>query len=148
MILTGPKSNRALTKPRPPRVIGEVEIPEQVVQVDDELFVKIIDIDLERRRISLSLKQANEGHEIEIEAFDPTQYGMAARYDAEGNFIYPEGFDSDSQEWKPGYETQREEWEKQYAQAQERFMAHKKQKAEAKAADAAATPAEETPAAE
>ncbi len=119
-----------------------VEIPEQVVQVDDELFVKIIDIDLERRRISLSLKQANEGHEIEIEAFDPTQYGMAARYDAEGNFIYPEGFDSDSQEWKPGYETQREEWEKQYAQAQERFMAHKKQKSEAKVADAAATPAE------
>jgi ribosomal protein S1 len=32
------------------------------------LFVKIIDIDLERRRISLSLKQANEGHEVEIEA--------------------------------------------------------------------------------
>ena len=37
-----------------------VEIPEQVVQVDDEIFVKVIDIDLERRRISLSLKQANE----------------------------------------------------------------------------------------
>jgi small subunit ribosomal protein S1 len=125
-----------------------VEIPEQVVQVDDELFVKIIDIDLERRRISLSLKQANEGTEIEIEAFDPTQYGMAARYDAEGNFIYPEGFDADSQEWKPGFETQREEWEKQYAQAQERFMAHKKQKAEAKAADAAATPEEEAVSAE
>ena len=117
-----------------------VEIPEQVVAVDDELFVKIIDIDLERRRISLSLKQANEGHEIEIEAFDPTQYGMAARYDAEGNFIYPEGFDSETQEWKPGHEVQREEWERQYTQAQERFMAHKKQKAEAKAADAAATP--------
>jgi small subunit ribosomal protein S1 len=74
---------------------------------------------------------------------------MAARYDAEGNFIYPEGFDAEAQEWKPGFETQREEWEKQYAQAQERFLAHKKQKAEAKAADAAATPAEEeTPAAE
>jgi hypothetical protein len=28
MTLTGPKSNRALTKPRPPRVIGEVEIPD------------------------------------------------------------------------------------------------------------------------
>jgi small subunit ribosomal protein S1 len=38
-----------------------VEIPEQVVQVGDEIFVKIIDIDLDRRRISLSLKQANEG---------------------------------------------------------------------------------------
>jgi small subunit ribosomal protein S1 len=118
-----------------------VEIPEQVVQVDDELFVKIIDIDLERRRISLSLKQANEGHEVEIEAFDPTQYGMAARYDAEGNFIYPEGFDADTQEWKPGFDTQRIEWEAQYALAQERFLAHKKQKAEAKAADAAAEPA-------
>src|SRR5213594_4813101 len=30
-----------------------VEIPEQVVQVGDEIFVKVIDIDLERRRISL-----------------------------------------------------------------------------------------------
>ena len=28
MILTGPKSNRASTKPRPPRIIGEVEIPD------------------------------------------------------------------------------------------------------------------------
>jgi len=27
MILTGVKSNRALSKPRPPRIIGEVEIP-------------------------------------------------------------------------------------------------------------------------
>jgi small subunit ribosomal protein S1 len=119
-----------------------VEIPEQVVSVGDELFVKIIDIDLERRRISLSLKQANEGHEVEIEAFDPTQYGMSARYDAEGNFIYPEGFDPDTQEWKPGYDSQREEWERQYAVAQERFLAHKKQKSEAKAAEEAAVVAE------
>jgi predicted DNA-binding transcriptional regulator YafY len=27
MILTGPRSNRAIAKPRPPRIIGEVEIP-------------------------------------------------------------------------------------------------------------------------
>ena len=128
-----------------------VEIPEQVVAVDDELFVKIIDIDLERRRISLSLKQANEGTEVEIEAFDPTQYGMAARYDAEGNFIYPEGFDPETQEWKPGHDAQREEWERQYQEAQVRFLAHKKQKAEAKAADAAGASADapvEAPAAE
>ena len=63
---------------------------------------------------------------------------MAARYDAEGNFIYPEGFDPESQEWKPGFDTQREEWERQYAVAQERFMAHKKQKAIAAAAEEAA----------
>ncbi len=118
-----------------------VEIPEQVVQVGDQLFVKIIDIDLERRRISLSLKQANEGHDVEVEAFDPSQYGMQARYDENGNFIYPEGFDPETQEWRPGFESQREEWERQYAEAQARFVAHKKQKAEAKAADAAAAEA-------
>src|SRR6266511_1845003 len=35
-----------------------VEIPEQVVQVGSDVMVKVIDIDLDRRRISLSLKQA------------------------------------------------------------------------------------------
>jgi len=112
-----------------------VEIPEQVVRVDDEIMVKIIDIDLERRRVSLSLKQANEGHEVEVEAFDPSQYGMPARYDENGNFIYPEGFDPDTQEWKPGFEAAREEWERQYAEAQARFLAHRKQREEAKAAE-------------
>jgi len=112
-----------------------VEIPEQVVRVDDEIMVKIIDIDLERRRVSLSLKQANEGHEVEVEAFDPTQYGMPARYDENGNFIYPEGFDPDTQEWRPGFEAAREEWERQYAEAQARFLAHRKQREEAKGAE-------------
>ena len=112
-----------------------VEIPEQVVRVDDEIMVKIIDIDLERRRVSLSLKQANEGHEVEVEAFDPAQYGMPARYDENGNFIYPEGFDPDAQEWKPGFEAAREEWERQYAEAQARFLAHRKQREEAKNAE-------------
>ena len=55
-----------------------VELPEQVVNVNDDLFVKVIDIDLERRRISLSLKQANEGTIGEAVDFDPTMYGMAA----------------------------------------------------------------------
>ncbi|CAB4664516.1 unannotated protein [freshwater metagenome] len=113
-----------------------VEIPEQVVQVGDELFVKVIDIDLERRRISLSLKQANENGDTVVEAFDPTQYGMPAHYDENGNYIYPEGFDSDTNEWKPGFEAAREEWERQYAEAQKRFEAHRKQAAEARAAEA------------
>jgi small subunit ribosomal protein S1 len=114
-----------------------VEIPEQVVQVGDELLVKVIDIDLERRRISLSLKQANEGALTE-ESFDPAQYGMEAQYDDKGNYIYPEGFDPDSQEWLPGYEGQREAWEKRYAAARERFDAHRKQLADAQRADAEA----------
>ncbi|MDP4508458.1 30S ribosomal protein S1 [Nonomuraea sp. NBC_00507] len=114
-----------------------VEIPEQVVQVGDEIFVKIIDIDLDRRRISLSLKQANEGVGTEVE-FDPTLYGMAATYDDQGNYIYPEGFDPETGEWLEGFDKQREEWERQYAEAQQRFEAHKKQIEEARKAEAEA----------
>ena len=100
-----------------------VEIPEQVVQVGDDAMVKVIDIDLDRRRISLSLKQANEGMTVDTE-FDPTRYGMAAEYDDQGNYIYPEGFDVDTGEWKEGFESQREAWEKEYAEAHQRYEQH------------------------
>jgi small subunit ribosomal protein S1 len=115
-----------------------VEIPEQVVQVGDEIFVKVIDIDLDRRRISLSLKQANEGLTGEETDFDPTLYGMAASYDEQGNYVYPDGFDPATGEWLPGHETAQAEWEKQYAAAQERFDAHKVQVQAARKADAEA----------
>jgi small subunit ribosomal protein S1 len=120
-----------------------VEIPEQVVQVGSDVMVKVIDIDLERRRISLSLKQANEGFVEGEEHFDPTLYGMAATYDAEGNYVYPDGFDPETGEWLEGYEKQREAWEKQYADARQRWEAHTKQVQTARAADseAPATPA-------
>src|SRR6201747_2037186 len=114
-----------------------VEIPEEVVQVGDSLLVKVIDIDLERRRISLSLKQANEGT-LPDEAFDPAQYGMEAQYDDAGSYIYPDGFDPDTQEWLPGYDDQREAWEKRYAAARERFEAHRKQQGDGQKADAEA----------
>jgi small subunit ribosomal protein S1 len=114
-----------------------VEIPEQVVQVGDELLVKVIDIDLERRRISLSLKQANEGA-LTDDSFDPAQYGMEAQYDEKGNYIYPDGFDPATNEWREGFEEAREEWEKRYAKARERFEAHRKQQDDAQKADAAA----------
>ncbi|MDQ1689109.1 MAG: small subunit ribosomal protein, partial [Frankiaceae bacterium] len=115
--------------------------PEQVVQVGDEIMVKVIDIDLERRRISLSLKQANEGTigEAVADHFDPALYGMNATYDDKGEYVYPEGFDVSTGEWLPGYETQQGEWERQYAEAQKRYEAHMKQIAEAKVAEAEAT---------
>ncbi|MFD6094814.1 30S ribosomal protein S1 [Nocardiopsis flavescens] len=115
-----------------------VEVPEQVVQVGTEIFVKIIDIDLDRRRISLSLKQANESVSPDQVDFDPTLYGMAAEYDEQGNYKYPEGFDADTGEWLEGYEAQRDEWERSYAEAQARFEAHRKQVEEARAAEAEA----------
>ena len=95
-----------------------VEVPEQVVKVGEEVFVKVIDIDLDRRRISLSLKQANEGVDPNTTEFDPSLYGMTAEYDEEGNYKYPEGFDPETNEWMEGYEAQREAWEEEYAQRQ------------------------------
>ncbi len=102
-----------------------VELPEQVVSPDDAVFVKIIDIDLERRRISLSIKQANEGVDPDGEDFDPALYGMTAEYDPEGNYKYPEGFDSDTNEWRDGFDEQRELWEADYGRAHDRWVSHK-----------------------
>ncbi|MDO4911628.1 MAG: 30S ribosomal protein S1 [Corynebacterium sp.] len=118
-----------------------VEVPDQVVKVDDEVMVKVIDIDLERRRISLSLKQADEDY---TEEFDPSKYGMADSYDEQGNYIFPEGFDPETNEWLAGFETQRAEWEARYAEAERRHQAHGVQVAKnhAAAAEAAAKNAE------
>ncbi|GGC70008.1 30S ribosomal protein S1 [Hoyosella rhizosphaerae] len=116
-----------------------IEVPDQVVGVNDDAMVKVIDIDLERRRISLSLKQANEEY---TEEFDPAKYGMADSYDEAGNYIFPEGFDSETNEWLEGFEKQREEWEGRYAEAERRHKMHTVQmekfaKAEAEQAEAA-----------
>jgi small subunit ribosomal protein S1 len=62
---------------------------------------------------------------------------MPATYDEQGNYVYPDGFDSESQEWLEGYEKQREEWEHQYAEARSRYEAHQQQVAEARRSDAA-----------
>jgi small subunit ribosomal protein S1 len=113
-----------------------VEIPEQIVQVNDDVMVKIIDIDLERRRISLSLKQANEpATTVAEDTFDPTLYGMTAAYDDEGNYIYPEGFDPETGEWLAGFDEARAAWEQQYSEAHTRWEAHKKQIEEAQKAE-------------
>ena len=113
-----------------------VEVPDQVVAVGDDAMVKVIDIDLERRRISLSLKQANEDY---TEEFDPSKYGMADSYDEQGNYIFPEGFDSETNEWLEGFDKQREAWESRYAEAERRHKMHTAQMEKfAAAAEAAA----------
>ena len=117
-----------------------VEVPDQVVNVGEEVMVKVIDIDLDRRRISLSLKQADEDF---TEEFDPSRYGMADSYDEQGNYIFPEGFDPETNEWMEGYDEARQEWEARYAEAERRHQAHAGQverhrAAAAEAADQAA----------
>ena len=61
-----------------------VDLPEQVVTPGEELWVKIIDLDLQRRRISLSIKQAAEGGVVAAEYQE--HFGEHA-YDPEGNYI-------------------------------------------------------------
>lgn len=67
--------------------VHHVDLPEQVVSPGEELWVKIIEIDLARRRISLSIKQAAEGGEVAAEYREA--FGEHA-YDDQGNYI---GFD-------------------------------------------------------
>ena len=68
-----------------------VDLPEQVVTPGEELWVKIIDLDLQRRRISLSIKQAAEGGVVAAEYQEA--FGAHA-YDDQGNYIgeYPAEF--------------------------------------------------------
>lgn len=75
-----------------------VDLPEQVVTPGEELWVKIIDLDLDRRRISLSIKQAAEGGIVAAEYQE--HFGEHA-YDSEGNYIggaLDEGSPSEGQE--------------------------------------------------
>jgi small subunit ribosomal protein S1 len=58
-----------------------VDSPEQVVTPGEELWVKIIDLDLARRRISLSIKQAAEGGELAAE------YREHFEVDSAGNWV-------------------------------------------------------------
>jgi small subunit ribosomal protein S1 len=67
--------------------VHHVEAPEQVVTPGEELWVKIIDVDLERRRISLSIKQAAEGGTVAAEYRE--MYGEH-NYDEAGNYIGPD----------------------------------------------------------
>ncbi|MGV9182844.1 30S ribosomal protein S1 [Arcanobacterium canis] len=124
-----------------------IDLPEQVAKVGDEVFVKVIDIDLDRRRISLSLKQANEGVDPTSEDFDPSLYGMTAEYDENGNYKYPEGFDPATNEWLEGFEENQANWEAEYAKAEARWQAHKEQVTKALEADAAAAASAPAPAA-
>ncbi len=86
-----------------------VDLPEQVVTPGEELWVKIIDLDLQRRRISLSIKQAAEGGVVAAEYQE--HFGEHA-YDDEGNYVGPTGEYAGSegqQAWAEYFENEGEE---------------------------------------
>ena len=87
--------------------VHHVDLPEQVVTPGEELWVKIIDLDLQRRRISLSIKQAAEGGVVAEEYRE--HFGEHA-YDEQGNYIGPEvaaGFEPETEAQKA--------WAEEYA---------------------------------
>ena len=111
-----------------------VDLPEQVVTPGEELWVKIIDIDLQRRRISLSIKQAAEGGEVAEEYREA--FGEHA-YDEQGNYI---GYDYSATEFTPDNESQAA-WADLLAQGAE--GAEGSAEGAAPSAEAAAEPAAE-----
>jgi len=115
-----------------------VDLPEQVVTPGEELWVKIIDLDLERRRISLSIKQAAEGGIVAAEYQE--HFGEHA-YDSEGNYIgggIEEGSPSEGQE----------AWEQYFAEHGEEVPGAPTAEASEEAADGAAEVVAEVVAAE
>ncbi|MBK02849.1 MAG: 30S ribosomal protein S1 [Acidimicrobiaceae bacterium] len=91
-----------------------VELPEQVVTPGEELWVKIIDLDLQRRRISLSIKQAAEGGVVAAEyqeAFGEHAYDEAGNFIGEFDYAAPvEGEESEAERaWREYYEEHGEE---------------------------------------
>ena len=107
-----------------------VDLPEQVVTPGEELWVKIIDLDLQRRRISLSIKQAAEGGIVSAEYQE--HFGEHA-YDEEGNYI---GGDSSEAQ---------EAWAEYYAEHPEALESGTEAPADG---DAPAAEADDAPAAE
>ncbi|MGI9578975.1 MAG: 30S ribosomal protein S1, partial [Microthrixaceae bacterium] len=83
-----------------------VDLPEQVVTPGEELWVTIIDLDLDRRRIRLSIEQAAEGG---IVAAEYQEHFGEHNYDSEGKYIGT-GFDDEST--SEGQEA----WEEYYAE--------------------------------
>jgi predicted RNA-binding protein with RPS1 domain len=112
-----------------------VQDPKQIIHVGDDIFVKILDMDPDKCRISLSLKQANDA--VLFQELTPTLYGMTAEFDDQGNYKYPEGFDAVTKEWIEGHDDQREKWERQYTDAHTRWEAHRTQVERAAIDDAA-----------
>ncbi|MFB9350993.1 S1 RNA-binding domain-containing protein [Streptomyces heliomycini] len=100
--------------------------PEEVVSPGEQVFVALADIDYDRRRLSFSLREADEalGADPERAELDLARYGMAEHYDSRGNIVHPDGLDAEADAWLPGSWGQREQWERRSQEAVFRFVRH------------------------
>ncbi|WTI60991.1 S1 RNA-binding domain-containing protein [Streptomyces longwoodensis] len=99
---------------------GETEL-----KIGDEIFAFIVGVDSSGLTLSQKMADNELGQDPESTEFDPTLYGMEAQYDEQGNYIYPQGFDPEMNDWAPGFEKQRAGWEQEYAEAQKKFERHR-----------------------
>lgn len=60
-----------------------VESAEQVVQVGDTVRVKVVEVDVARRRVSLSMRRVDDAPEVEIEAEEPPEAATAPAVETE-----------------------------------------------------------------
>ncbi|MCL1801023.1 MAG: S1 RNA-binding domain-containing protein [Promicromonosporaceae bacterium] len=111
-----------------------IEQSSEVLAPGQDIIVKILDIDPDKRKISLSLKEANRDIDPDSEDFDAALYGLN-EYDEFGEYQYPEGFDPESGEWIEGFEAQRDAWEAAHGAAFARWEMHRAQAAAARETD-------------
>ncbi|WP_037807419.1 cold shock domain-containing protein [Streptomyces sp. NRRL S-1448] len=111
--------------------LGQLDGFPKPVQTGDELFAMIDQVILMEGvepHLELSVVEADLvlGDDPRKAKFDPSRYGMPARYDKDGKYIYPEGFDAKTDDWLPGFEEQRDEWNRRFSEAEDLFRAHQR----------------------
>lgn len=109
------------------------------VQTGDELFAmidRVVLMEGVEPFLELSVVDADLalGDDPRKAKFDPSRYGVPARHDKDGNNVYPEGFDAETDDWLPGFEKQRDEWSRRFREAEDLFQAHRRHLLERQAA--------------
>jgi small subunit ribosomal protein S1 len=94
-----------------------VEIPEQVVQVNDESWSRSSTSTSSAAASRCRSSRPTRPSARPEERVRPDAVRHGREYDDQGNYIYPEGFDPETNEWLEGFDKQREAWERQYAEA-------------------------------
>src|SRR5437868_535227 len=119
-----------------------IDHPSEVVQVGDEVTVEVLDVDMDRERVSLSLKATQEDpwrHFARTHAIGQIVPGKVTKLVPFGALVrVDEGFDAETNEWLEGFDAQRNEWEARYAEAERRHKMHTAQMEKFAAAESAA----------
>jgi hypothetical protein len=93
----------------------------QAFKLGQRVFVRVIGI-TDDGKLRLSLKDALAA--LGEDAPQVEWYGMDAEYDTHDNYVYPEGFDPETEQWQEGFGAQQQAWEDRYRRALELYERH------------------------